>query len=136
MLCGIREMACCSLVGLAMKNEPLLTRMRYAISGISFALRQEKSLRVHFAAVLIVALLLVLFQPAAYWWAILFVVIVVVIAAEMFNTAIEEICDYMQPEHHEKIGKIKDVAAGAVFVTSIGAFIVGCIFLLDLIHGS
>ena len=44
------------------------------------------------------------------------------IASEMFNTAIEAICDYMQSEFDEKIGMIKDVAAAATAV-AIGAWI-------------
>jgi diacylglycerol kinase (ATP) len=43
------------------------------------------------------------------------------IAAEMFNTAIEAVCDYMQSEYDEKIGMIKDVAAAATAVI-IGAW--------------
>jgi diacylglycerol kinase (ATP) len=44
------------------------------------------------------------------------------IAAEMFNTAIEAVCDYMQSDYDEKIGMIKDVAAAATAVV-IGAWL-------------
>ncbi len=48
-----------------------------------------------------------------------------VMSIEGVNTAIEEIADFIHPEHHHKIGLIKDVAAGAVFIASIIAIIVG-----------
>ena len=35
------------------------------------------------------------------------------LAVETLNTAIEMLCDFIQPQHEPKIGKIKDVAAGA-----------------------
>lgn len=35
------------------------------------------------------------------------------LVAELFNTAIEEICDYMQPNFDQRIGTIKDISAAA-----------------------
>jgi diacylglycerol kinase len=48
----------------------------------------------------------------------------VLLAVETINSSIEMLCDFIQPEHDPKIGKIKDVAAGATAVTEIGAAIV------------
>ena len=44
----------------------------------------------------------------------------VLLAVETLNTAIEMLCDRLVPERDEKIGKIKDVAAGATAVAEIG----------------
>ena len=49
---------------------------------------------------------------------------------EGINTAIEAIADFIHPEKHEKIGFIKDIAAGAVFIASIAAVIAGLIIYL------
>jgi len=35
------------------------------------------------------------------------------LAGELFNTAIEQLCDIVSPEHDERIGAVKDVAAAA-----------------------
>lgn len=40
-----------------------------------------------------------------------------VIIAEIFNTAIEALCDFVEPQHNEKIALIKDVSAGAVGIS-------------------
>jgi diacylglycerol kinase (ATP) len=48
----------------------------------------------------------------------------VLLAVETINTSIEMLCDVVQPSHDPKIGKIKDVAAGATAVTEIGGAIV------------
>lgn len=41
----------------------------------------------------------------------------VMLSAEIFNTAIEAICDFMKTDYDEKIGIIKDVAAAATGIT-------------------
>ena len=48
-----------------------------------------------------------------------------VLSAEIFNTAVEKICDIVQPDFDKRIGFIKDIAAGAVVLTVIAAVIVG-----------
>jgi diacylglycerol kinase len=61
------------------------------------------------------------------------------LAVETLNTAIEMMCDFVQPRHDPKIGKIKDLAAGATAVTEIGGVIVVAILLWPhiwaLVHG-
>jgi diacylglycerol kinase (ATP) len=41
--------------------------------------------------------------------------------------------NFIHPEHHNKIGLIKDIAAGAVFFSSIFAIIIGLIIYLPKI---
>lgn len=48
-----------------------------------------------------------------------------VLCAEIFNTAIEKICDFIHPEFNDKIGFIKDIAAGAVILMTFLAVITG-----------
>ncbi|GAA5083157.1 hypothetical protein GCM10023210_01380 [Chryseobacterium ginsengisoli] len=48
-----------------------------------------------------------------------------VLIAEIFNTAIEKICDIIQPEFDKRIGFIKDISAGAVILMTISSIIVG-----------
>ena len=117
---------------LKMKNKEFLERLGFAISGVRYAVLREKSIRFQMMAAVVACVLLLILQPAIYWWAIIFVVIAMILAAEMFNTAIEGLCDYVQPEDDVKIKHIKDVAAGAVLITSVGAIIVGVFLLLDL----
>ena len=52
---------------------------------------------------------------------------------EGLNTAIEEIANFIHPEYHDKIGYIKDVAAGAVFIAAIFASVIGLIIYLPKI---
>jgi diacylglycerol kinase (ATP) len=42
-----------------------------------------------------------------------------VVVAEMFNSAIEALCDFVEVRHNERIKVIKDIAAAAVGLTIV-----------------
>jgi diacylglycerol kinase (ATP) len=50
--------------------------------------------------------------------------------AELFNTAIEKLCDVVSPQKDPAIKFIKDVSAAAVLVTAILSVIIGCIIFI------
>ena len=100
---------------------------RYALTGIEIAWREEFNFKVH--------VLFAIAAPALGWYLgiskieflIVILMIGLVMTAEIFNTALEELCDKFQPEHDPHIGKIKDLAAAAVLIASITALLVGII---------
>lgn len=57
-------------------------------------------------------------------WALQILAIGLVLSIESLNTAVEKVCDFIHPEHHEKIGFIKDIASGAVTFAALTAFAV------------
>ncbi|MGB0424909.1 MAG: diacylglycerol kinase family protein [Flavobacteriales bacterium] len=67
------------------------------------------------------------FDISATHWTIICLCIASVIAAEMFNSALEEICDQLHPEQSPGIGRAKDMAAGAVLFLAIGTLVVGLV---------
>ena len=50
-----------------------------------------------------------------------------VMSVEGLNTAVEKIADFIHPNFHERIGFIKDIAAGAVFFAALTAVAIGLI---------
>jgi len=48
-----------------------------------------------------------------------------VLGIESLNTAVEKVADFVHPEYHERIGFIKDIAAGAVMFAALAAIAVG-----------
>ena len=60
-------------------------------------------------------------------WLIQTLAIGLVLGIEGLNTAVEKVADFIHPEFHEKIGFIKDIAAGAVFFAAMTAIAVGLI---------
>ncbi|MGE0115776.1 MAG: diacylglycerol kinase [Steroidobacteraceae bacterium] len=116
-----------------MKNQGFPKRLGFALHGIATALRRERSLRLHAAAAVLVVALLALAQPAPLWWAIMAITIGGVMAAELFNTAIEELADHLHPQQHPQIKIVKDCAAGAVLLASLGALGVAAAFVYSLL---
>ncbi len=50
-----------------------------------------------------------------------------VLSIEGLNTAVEKVADFVHPNYHERIGFIKDIAAGAVFFAALTAIAIGAI---------
>lgn len=53
-----------------------------------------------------------------------------VMSIEGLNTAIEKVADFIHPDYHERIGFIKDIAAGAVLFAAFTAIAIGLIIYL------
>jgi diacylglycerol kinase (ATP) len=52
---------------------------------------------------------------------------------EALNTAFELLCDVASPEFHPLVKKSKDVAAGAVLLSAIGAATIGLVIFLPYV---
>jgi hypothetical protein len=63
-------------------------------------------------------------------WLALALTITLVLAAEGVNTAVEAVVDLVTPGFHPLAKIAKDVAAGTVLLTAIGAVVVGVIIFL------
>ena len=115
------------------KNKPFHRRLGFAFAGILHALRQENSFRTQAVVACVVLGGLFYLRPAPGWWAAIILAVVLVLAAELMNTALELLVDHLHPEQHSRIKLVKDCAAGAVLVTSIGAIGVAIAFLCDFL---
>ena len=49
---------------------------------------------------------------------------------EALNTAFEYLCDVVSPEFHPLVRKSKDIAAGAVLLSAVGAAAIGLIIFV------
>jgi len=97
----------------------------YAFSGILYATRTQRNMRIHLvAASLAIVATLYLRLDRAYV-ALIVLCIALVIALELVNTAIEAVVDLMTVAHHPLAKIAKDAAAGAVLVVSMASVIVG-----------
>ena len=97
----------------------------FAFSGFRQSFAQEAHLKIHAVIALFVIGLAFFFDISRTEWIVVLLSITLVICLEMFNSAIEKLCDLVMPEQHPKIKYIKDVAAGAVLVACIFAAIAG-----------
>jgi diacylglycerol kinase (ATP) len=105
----------------------------YAFKGVYYLIATEASIKVQFAIGIIMTIAGFYFELSIIEWIIQILVIALIMAFEGMNTAIEEIADFIHPEFHKKIGLIKDIGAGAVFIFAIAAIIIGLIIYLPKI---
>lgn len=112
-----------------MKPTSWLESLNCAIEGIIWAVKGERHIRYHFVAALAVVFMALFFKVSALEFFLLILAAVLVIFAELMNTAIEAVVDLVTDDYHELAKRAKDVAAGAVLVTSVGAVILGYLVL-------
>lgn len=114
-----------------MKNLPFRVRLQFAFAGLRAALRTENSFRFHLLTAMIMVAILAWRRPVPMWWGIITLTMMVVLVAELVNTAVEHLADHLHPDQHPRIKVVKDCAAAAVLIASIGAAGVGAAFILD-----
>ena len=92
-------------------------------------LRSQQNAWVHaFATItVLIAGFVLKITPGEWCWLVLAIISVWV--AEALNTAFEFLADVASPEFHPLVKKAKDVAAGAVLISAIGAIIIGIIII-------
>ncbi len=106
----------------------LVDSFSFAIDGIKQAFQSERNLRIHVIIGLLVLILGVLLGLTRVEFIILLFVISLVLVMELFNTVVERIIDLVSPNYHPRAKVIKNIAAGAVLISSVNAAIIG--FLL------
>lgn len=93
-----------------------LRKLRTVASGLRYAVIYDFSV----AYKLVLSALIMAAAIAWRDWVDVLLILVVtalVLIAEMFNSAIEAVCDFMETRHNEKIKVIKDIAAAAVGIS-------------------
>ncbi|GGA68628.1 diacylglycerol kinase family protein [Ornithinibacillus halotolerans] len=102
----------------------------YAINGLKEVFTSEFNFRLHVLSTILVTLAGLFFKISIMEWIAVIVVIGLVVSAELLNTAVEEIINYIKPEIHPAAKKIKDIAAAAVLITSLTALLVGILIFV------
>lgn len=104
-----------------------LNSFKYAFNGLREVTKNENNFRFHLLAAALTLSLAFHFSITATEWLFVILFIGLVTMAEVFNTALEKLVDWQSPGQHPWAGKIKDMAAGAVLLTSIAALVGGII---------
>ena len=110
-----------------------LLGFKYAAKGAWTLLRKEASIQVQAVIAVIVTAAGFYYEISAVEWILQVLAIGLVMSIEGLNSVAEEIADFIHPEVHDKIGLIKDVAAGAVFFAAVAAVITGLIIYIPKI---
>ena len=103
---------------------------RYALEGIGAFFQSEHNAWLHFMATIAVFTLASLVGITKNEWLALVFAIGFVWVAEMFNTCIERMMDFVSDQRHKEIKFIKDLAAGAVLTDAITALAVAAVVFI------
>ena len=103
---------------------------KYAFDGFKLLLKEEHNALIHLVATILVVILAFVFKISAIEWMFVVISIGMVFSAELLNTALEHLCNYISPMNNAVIKKVKDLAAAAVFVLAIAAFTLGLIIFV------
>ena len=109
---------------------------KYAGSGVFTGLRVCRNLKIHYVVSILAITAGFYFEIKRYEFAIVLLTITLVITLEMMNTALERVVDLLTEKRHVLALIAKDVAAGAVLIASIIAFVIGALifgpYMIDM----
>lgn len=98
--------------------------------GLKTVWKEERNFKIQ-VLVGILALIAAYVTGFAPWeWIFLILIIALVLMGEIVNTAVEDICNKIEPKKDPVIGKIKDIMAGYVLISSIAALVAGLALFL------
>jgi diacylglycerol kinase (ATP) len=103
---------------------------RYTFGGIREGLRSEAAIKQEVAVALVALPASFLFATNVWIWVALIGSLLLLLAIEFLNTAIERLCNHIQPEKHEAIKVTKDLASAGVFfaIALTGLIWLGALF--------
>jgi diacylglycerol kinase (ATP) len=99
----------------------------FAVKGAFKLVTTEHSIMVQFSIMLLMIFAGFYFHISREEWMLQILAFGLVLGIEGINTAVEKIADFIHPEFHDRIGFIKDIAAGAVLFAASSALTVGAL---------
>jgi diacylglycerol kinase (ATP) len=106
---------------------------KFAFNGLAYFFKTEKKAWIHTGLAFLAITMGLLLSLSPHEWCLITFAILCVLVTEIFNSTIENLVDLIHPEKAIKAGNIKDMAAGAVLFSAVGAFVVGLIIYLPKI---
>lgn len=105
----------------------------FAVKGAYKLVSTEHSVMVQFSIMILMIFAGFYFEISREEWMLQILAFGLVLAIEGLNTAVEKIADFIHPEFHNRIGFIKDIAAGAVLFAAFSAIAVGVLIYVPKI---
>ena len=100
---------------------------KYAIEGLIYAYKNEKSLLVHAICTITAIILGLIFKLSPGEWSTILITLSVILSVELLNTAIEAVVDMVTLEYNPLAKIAKDCGGGATFVVSMTGVIIAIV---------
>jgi diacylglycerol kinase len=111
----------------------LLRSFGYAFNGVVTFFRNDSNGQIQGLVAIVVVIMGFVFKVSVAEWLIISICCGAVISLEMINSAIEKLCDMINPDPDPRIKMIKDVAAGGVVVMALASLVIGLIIFIPKI---
>ena len=115
---------------LAAELRRLGNTVKWSLEGWLAAWATEKSLRQWTIVMLLSDALTFAFHMSPAERGLLFALAMLVVAAELMNTAVEEVVDYLSKDHDPRAKKAKDCGTAAVAVTALAGGVAWVVILI------
>lgn len=117
------------------KSKPLdfKNNFLYAVSGIKYAIKNEKSFKIIILAIIVTTAVGFIYQISAYEWLFVVVSFALVTGSELLNTAIEAVVDLETTDYHALAKIAKDCGSAATLIFSIMSLIEALIIFIPKI---
>ncbi len=114
-------------------QQNLLKSFENAFAGMAYFFANDRNGKIHLAITLAVVVASIALHIFTLEWMIVLLCIGLVIGLEMLNSALEKLCDLVEPNYHSTIKVIKDISAAAVLLAAIISVVIGVIIFLPKI---
>jgi len=119
-------------LGTGEKGYHPLRKLKVMLAGLRFAM-----IDIAVSYKLVLSVFVILPSLFLHQWidtSIIILATAMMLTAEMFNTVVEAMCDYMQSEFDPKIGMIKDIAAAATGIAILAWLIILGVEVYELFY--
>lgn len=116
------------------KKQNFIRSVNVAIEGIIYTFKHERNMKIHYLASFLVLIASLFFNFSKIEFVLLLGAITLVVICEMLNTAIEKAVDVATSEYNPLAKIAKDVAAGAVLVSTMYSLIVAYILFYNKLN--
>lgn len=120
-------------LGTGEKGYHPLRKFRIIVSGLRFAVIHDFSVLYKIVVSIAVLIPVLIFNDKVNA-SLIVLATAVMLTAEIFNTAIEAMCDHMESRYNEKILIIKDIAAAAAGISIFGWLAVLAFEIVELLR--
>lgn len=105
----------------------------HAVHGIFEMIKGQQNAWIHAVSTIFVVISGIFLGVTKSEWCVLVLAITLVWVAEALNTAVELLCDVASPDFHPVVKKSKDIAAGAVLLSAIGAVVMALVIFFPYV---
>lgn len=107
----------------------LIRSFGFAFQGLYNLVTKEKNFQIHLIAFFVISFLAYYLQFSTQEWINTLLISALVLSLEAVNTALEKLCDHVEPDIHPTIKKVKDIAAASVLISALIAIILAVIMI-------